>query len=66
MSDSYTSPDFSAAALITIDTQRDVLDAGPLEIPGTSAALGPIHVLVEAFRDAGRPIVHRRARRSTR
>lgn len=58
MGDPYTSPDFSTAALITIDTQRDVLDGGPLEIPGTSAALGPIHVLVEAFRDAGRPIVH--------
>jgi hypothetical protein len=27
-------PDFAAAALITIDTQRDVLDGGPLEIPG--------------------------------
>lgn len=58
MSDPYTSPDFSAAALITIDTQRDVLDGGPLEIPGTSAALGPMRILAEAFRDAGRPIVH--------
>lgn len=58
MSDPYTSPDFSAAALIAIDTQRDVLDGGPLETPGTSAALGPMRVLVEAFRHAGRPIVH--------
>ena len=58
MSDPYTSPDFSTAALITIDTQRDVLDGGPLEIAGTTAALGPMRVLVEAFRDANRPIVH--------
>jgi nicotinamidase-related amidase len=58
VSDPYTSPDFSTAALITIDTQRDVLDGGPLEIPGTSAALRPMGVLLDAFRDAGRPIVH--------
>jgi nicotinamidase-related amidase len=58
VSDSYTSPDFSTAALITIDTQRDVLDGGPLEIPGTSAALGSMRDLVDAFRAARRPIVH--------
>lgn len=38
--DPHTAPDFTAAALITIDTQRDVLDGGPFEVPGTSAALG--------------------------
>ena len=32
MSDPYTSPDFATAALITIDTQCDVLDGEPLEI----------------------------------
>jgi nicotinamidase-related amidase len=58
MSDPYTDPDFAAAALVTIDTQRDVLDGGPLEIAGTSAALEPMLVLVQAFREAGRPIVH--------
>lgn len=58
MSDPYTTPDFSSAALITIDTQRDVLDGGPLEIAGTSAALDPMRKLVVAFRGAGRPIVH--------
>jgi nicotinamidase-related amidase len=56
--DPYTAPDFAAAALITIDTQRDVLDGGPFEIPGTSAALGAMRVLADAFREAGRPIVH--------
>lgn len=58
MGNPYTDPDFPTSALITIDTQRDVLDGGPLEIPGTSAALGAMRMLVEAFRDAGRPIVH--------
>jgi nicotinamidase-related amidase len=54
----YTDPDFAAAALITIDTQRDVLDGGPLEIPGTSAALPAMRALTQDFRAARRPIVH--------
>jgi len=58
VSDPYTDPDFATAALITIDTQRDVLDGGPLEIPGTSAALEPMRVIAQAFREAGRPIMH--------
>jgi nicotinamidase-related amidase len=58
VSDRYIDPDFAAAALITIDTQRDVLDDGPLEIPGTSAALPSMRALTEEFRAAGRPIVH--------
>jgi nicotinamidase-related amidase len=58
VSDPYTTPDLAAAALITIDTQRDVLDGGALEVPGTSAALARIRLLVDAFRDAGRPVVH--------
>ena len=56
--DPYLSPDLSAAALLTIDTQRDVLDGGSIEIAGTSQALSPMHALVEAFRSAQRPIVH--------
>jgi nicotinamidase-related amidase len=58
VSDPYTTPDFASAALITIDTQRDVLDGGPLEVPGTSAVLGRMSVLVNAFRKAEGPIVH--------
>ncbi len=56
--DPYTAPNFAAAALITIDTLRDVLDGGPFEISGTSAALGAMRALARAFRGAGRPIVH--------
>ena len=58
MGDPYTEPDFASVALVTIDVQRDTLDGAPLEIPGTSAALPAMHALVDAFRDAGRPIVH--------
>jgi nicotinamidase-related amidase len=56
--DPYTEPQFAAAALITIDTQRDVLDGGALEIAGTSAALPQMHELLRGFRDARAPIVH--------
>jgi nicotinamidase-related amidase len=58
VSDPYTAPDFASSALITIDTQRDVLDGGPFEVPGTSAVLSRLRVLVDAFRAAARPIVH--------
>src|SRR5262249_22656452 len=54
----YTAPQFERAALITIDTQRDVLDGGALEIAGTSAALPQMSALLDGFRDAGAPIVH--------
>ncbi len=56
--DPYTHPDFATSALITIDTQRDVLDGGPLEISGTSAALEGMRLLAREFRRAQRPIVH--------
>ena len=56
--DRYLAPDWAASALITIDTQRDVLDGQPLEIPGTSAALPAMGRLLDAFRGARAPIVH--------
>lgn len=56
--DPYTAPQLDRAALITIDTQCDVLDGGALEIAGTSAALPAMAALTGAFRAAGRPIVH--------
>jgi nicotinamidase-related amidase len=58
VADRYTAPDIARSALITIDTQRDTLDGGALEIPGTSTALEPMGALVRAYRRAGRPIVH--------
>jgi nicotinamidase-related amidase len=58
VSDRCTAPQFEHSALISIDTQRDVLDGEPLEIAGTSAALPAMGTLARAFRAAGRPIVH--------
>jgi nicotinamidase-related amidase len=45
-------------ALVTIDTQADTLDGQPLEVAGTSAVVPNIGRLGQAFRGAGRPIVH--------
>jgi nicotinamidase-related amidase len=56
--DAHTAPHFEAAALVTIDVQRDTLDGQPLEIPGTSDALPAMAALADAFRRAERPIVH--------
>jgi len=54
----YIQPDFNAMALLTIDVQSDFLKGHPFEIEGTSEALPQMRLLVEAFRDANRPIVH--------
>ena len=56
--DNYTRPDFSSSALITIDVLRDTLDEQPLEIPGTSAALPQMKLLLDLYRDNNKPIVH--------
>jgi nicotinamidase-related amidase len=58
LTDSDIDPQFGAAALVVIDTQRDLLDDGALPIAGTSAALPAMCRVLGAFRDAGRPIVH--------
>jgi nicotinamidase-related amidase len=54
----YTEPEWSKSALITIDTQRDTLDGQPFEIPGTSAIIRHMTVLLRAFRRANKPIIH--------
>jgi nicotinamidase-related amidase len=56
--DIHTAPHFEAAALVSIDVQRDTLDGRPLEIPGTSTAVAAMATLADAFRRAERPIVH--------
>ena len=58
LGDPYTDPRFESAALITIDTQRDTLDGGALEVAGTSAVLPAMAALLGAFRSARQPIVH--------
>jgi len=54
----YVAPEFSSAALITIDVQVSTLDGELLEVQGTSDAVPRIAALADAFRKAGRPIVH--------
>ena len=54
----YTEPHWSAAALLTIDTQIDTLTGQPFEIPGTTEVLPAIVRALAAARRAARPIVH--------
>jgi len=54
----YTAPEWSSSALITIDTQRDTLDGQTFEIPGTSAILPRVTALLQAYRNAKKPIIH--------
>ncbi len=57
--DEYTRPDPTRAALLTIDVQNDfTLRDAPAAVPGTTDAVGHMQRVVEAFRDANRPIVH--------
>lgn len=56
--DPFTIPEYSRAALVTIDVQNDTLDAGTFEVPGTTTILPQIHQLCRTFRAAGRPIFH--------
>ncbi len=51
-------PRFAASALIVIDVQNDFLDDGALPVPGSRAVLPAIARLLEAYRAAGRPIIH--------
>lgn len=54
----YTEPEWSNSALVTIDTQCDTLDEQPFEIPGTSAILPRMRALLQAYRNARKPIIH--------
>jgi len=56
--DPYTKPQWQASVLITIDTQCDTLNGQPLEIPGTSAILPHMRLLLDRFRSLSKPIVH--------
>jgi nicotinamidase-related amidase len=53
-----TDPDYTTAALITIDVQCDTLDGQPFEIPGTSQILPKTGNLLLTARKLGLPIIH--------
>jgi len=55
----YTDPHWSNSALITIDVQNDFVRPGaPAEIASTANALPAMRTLLDAYRAAGRPIIH--------
>ncbi len=59
MTSTSLDPRSDRTALLTIDVQRDfALPSSPAHIPGTAQAAQRIAGLLEAFRLAGRPIVH--------
>lgn len=56
--DPHLVPHPESSALVTIDLQRDFLSDSPYGIPGTTEVLPQVRRTVEAFRAAGRPVVH--------
>jgi nicotinamidase-related amidase len=56
--DEHTQPHYERSALLTIDLQCDFLTDGPHGIAGTTEVLPAVCTLAEAYRAAGRPIVH--------
>ena len=57
--DRHVEPNRDAAALLTIDVQRDFTASGaPAEIPGTAEAAERVGRLARVFRVRGDPIVH--------
>ncbi len=54
-----TEPNPAAAALLTIDVQRDFcVPGGPAEVPGTVEAIPAMRQVVDRFRCHRRPIIH--------
>ena len=59
MSDKYTEPEWSKAALLTIDVQRDfVRPNDKLVVEGTAEPIRAMAATAKAFRSARLPIVH--------
>ncbi|WP_191282247.1 cysteine hydrolase family protein [Pseudolysinimonas yzui] len=56
--DPHIAPELGRSALVVIDTQRDFVDGGASPVPGTTQVLPAIATLLQAYREAGRPIVH--------
>jgi nicotinamidase-related amidase len=51
-------PRWASSALLTIDLQRDFLSDGAFAVPGTTEVLPAVSEVAEAFRRAGRPVIH--------
>jgi nicotinamidase-related amidase len=56
--DEHTMPHYSKSALLTIDMQMDFMDEGISAVGGTRERLPEMIRIVQAYRDARRPVVH--------
>ena len=55
----YLAPERERIALITIDAQRDfILPSAPASVSGAVSTVPPMRRMIDAFREAGAPIVH--------
>jgi len=55
----YLAPERERIALITIDAQRDfILPSAPASVSGAVSTVPAMRRMIEAFREAGAPIVH--------
>lgn len=58
LTDPHIAPHYDRSALLVIDTQVDFTEGGATPVAGMAAVIPEIVALLEAFRGAGRPIVH--------
>ena len=58
MTDPHLAPHWATSALVTIDMQRDFLSGQPYGLAGTTEIVPALRSLIDAFRAAGRPVVH--------
>jgi nicotinamidase-related amidase len=56
--DPQVEPHWGSAALVTIDMQRDFLSDGAYGLAGTTEIIPTLRALIDAFREAARPVVH--------
>ncbi|RVW09177.1 cysteine hydrolase [Prescottella agglutinans] len=56
--DDHVLPHLNSSALLVIDMQNDFADDGPCPVPGTAGLVPRLRTLLDAYRHAGRPIVH--------
>ncbi len=56
--DDHVRPHLNSSALLVIDMQNDFADDGPCPVSGTTGAVPRLRTLLDAYRRAGRPIVH--------
>lgn len=56
--DDHVRPHLNSSALLVIDMQSDFADDGSCPVPGTIGIVPRLRALLDAYRRAGRPIVH--------